>query len=68
MCLQRKNQIRRVENEIEKAKLELNKAHEAHLKTQETLDVTLTEAQELDKELNNSRSIVAKLSNITFGA
>ena len=44
--------------------MELNKAHEAHLKTQETLDVTLTEAQELDKELNNSRSIVAKLSNI----
>ena len=44
--------------------MELNKAHEAHLKTQETLDVTQTEAQELDKELNNSRSVVAKLSNI----
>ena len=47
LCLQRKNQIKKVEGEIEKAKLELNKAHEAHLKTQETLNATQAEAADL---------------------
>ena len=45
--MQRKNQIKKVEGEIEKAKLELNKAHEAHLKTQETLNATQAEAADL---------------------
>ena len=47
LCMQRKNQIKKVEGEIEKAKLELNKAHEAHLKTQETLNATQAEAADL---------------------
>ena len=45
--MQRKNQIKKVEGEIEKAKLELNKAHEAHLKTQETLNATQSEVADL---------------------
>merc|ERR1712141_567335 len=47
LCMQRKNQIKKVEGEIEKAKLELNKAHEAHLKTQETLNATQSEVADL---------------------
>ena len=64
LCNQRRNQIRRAEKEIEKAKVELNQAHESNLKTQETLKITQSEAQDLEKQLANTRTVVAKLANI----
>ena len=38
--MNRKNQIKRINKQIEDAKLELNKVHESHLKTSETLKMT----------------------------
>ena len=38
--MNRKNQIKRIKRQIEDAKLELNKVHESHLKTSETLKMT----------------------------
>ena len=64
LCAQRSNQIKRDQKEIENAKLELNKAHESNLKTQETLKITQSEAQDLEKQLSNTRTIVTKLINI----
>ena len=49
---------------MEEAKLELNKVHESHLKTLETLKMTENEAKELDKDLSDARNLVAKLANI----
>jgi hypothetical protein len=38
--MNRKNQIKRINRQVEDAKLELNKVHESHLKTSETLKMT----------------------------
>ena len=38
--MNRKNQIKRIKRHVEDAKLELNKVHESHLKTSETLKMT----------------------------
>ena len=38
--MNRKNQIKRIKRQIEDAKLELNKVHESHLQTSETLKMT----------------------------
>ena len=38
--MNRKNQIKRIKRQVEDAKLELNKVHESHLKTSETLKMT----------------------------
>ena len=40
LCMNRKNQIKRINRQVEDAKLELNKVHESHLKTSETLKMT----------------------------
>ena len=40
LCMNRKNQIKRIKRQVEDAKLELNKVHESHLKTSETLKMT----------------------------
>ena len=55
LCMNRKNQIRRVNRQVEDAKLELNKVHESHLKTLETLKMTENQATEVDKGQFNSK-------------
>ena len=64
LCLQRKNQIKRTSAQVEEAKLELNKVHESHLKTVDTLKMTETQAQEVEKELLEARVCVTKLTDI----
>ena len=64
LCLQRKNQIKRTSAQVEEAKLELNKVHESHLKTVETLKMTESQAQEVEKELLEARVCVTKLTDI----
>jgi chromosome segregation ATPase len=61
---QRKGHIKKTAAEIEEAKLELNKIHEAHLKTLETLKATEAQASNLEKELVNARTSVAKLADM----
>ncbi len=67
LCLNRKNQIKRINKQIEESKLDLNKVHESHLKTLETLKMTENEAKDLDKELSDARVLVTKLTNIKRG-
>ena len=64
LCMQRKNQIKRTSNQVEEAKLELNKVHESHMKTVETLKMTETQALDVEKELRDARNLVTKLTDI----
>ena len=64
LCMNRRNQIKRVDKQVEDAKLELNKVHESHLETLETLKMTENQAKELEKDLSDTRTLVAKLTNI----
>ena len=49
---------------MEEAKLELNKVHQSHLKTVETLKMTEAQAQEVEKELLEARVCVTKLTDL----
>ena len=64
LCKSRKNQIKRVKSQVEDAKLDLNKVHESHLKTLESLKMTENQAKDVQKDLSEARNLVAKLLNI----
>jgi hypothetical protein len=58
--MNRKNQIKRIQRQVEDAKLELNKVHESHLKTSETLKMTENQGNLLngiDKKTGRRQSI-----------
>lgn len=65
LAQQRRGQIKRAESQIEDAKLDLNKVHESHLRTLDTLKLTENMAHDLERQLNEARQQVVKLTDIT---
>ncbi len=59
----RKAQIRRTSNQIEDAKLDLNKVNTAHMKTVDTLTLTTKQSQELERDLTAARDKVGDFTD-----